>query len=45
MSIARTSLRIVALAGVTISLIGCDSIREAAGIAMWKKDFLSRMAD
>ena len=31
MSIARASLRIVALAGVAVSLIGCDSIREAAG--------------
>jgi len=31
MSIVRASLRIVALAGVAVSLIGCDSIREAAG--------------
>jgi hypothetical protein len=32
MSNARTTLRIFALAGVAVSLIGCDSVREAAGI-------------
>ena len=32
MSIARATLRMFALAGVAVSLIGCDSIREAAGV-------------
>src|SRR5215467_12422137 len=32
MSIGRAGLRLVALAGVAVSLIGCDSIREAAGV-------------
>jgi len=32
MSVARVSLRMVALAGVAVSLIGCDSFREAAGV-------------
>ena len=32
MSIARAGLRMVALVGVAVSLIGCESVREAAGI-------------
>jgi len=32
MSVARATLRIFALAGVAVSLIGCDTIREAAGV-------------
>jgi hypothetical protein len=32
MTVARATLRIFALAGVAVSLIGCDSIREAAGV-------------
>lgn len=32
MRIARTTLRIVALAGVAVSLIGCEAVREAAGV-------------
>src|SRR5579871_6519212 len=32
MSRARTTLRIVALAGVAVSLIGCEAVREAAGV-------------
>jgi len=32
MSIARATLRLFALAGVSVSLIGCESIREAAGV-------------
>ena len=32
MTIARATLRMFALAGVAVSLIGCDSIREAAGV-------------
>ena len=32
MSIGRVTLRTLALAGVTLSLVGCDSIREAAGV-------------
>ena len=32
MNIARAPLRILALAGVALSLIGCESMREAAGV-------------
>jgi hypothetical protein len=32
MSTGRDTLRMFALAGVAVSLIGCDSIREAAGV-------------
>ncbi|HEX3431828.1 MAG TPA: DUF3035 domain-containing protein [Rhizomicrobium sp.] len=32
MSVARATLRMFALAGVAVSLIGCDTVREAAGV-------------
>lgn len=32
MRIALASLRIIALAGVAVSLIGCEAVREAAGV-------------
>jgi hypothetical protein len=32
MNTARTALRIFALAGVALSLIGCETVREAAGV-------------
>lgn len=38
MSVARVSLRMVALAGMAVSLIGCDSFREAAGVVKQPPD-------
>ena len=38
MSIARASRRMVVLAGVGVSLIGCDTVREAAGIVKQPPD-------
>ena len=32
MSTGRATLRMFALVGAAVSLIGCDSIREAAGV-------------
>src|SRR5579871_812787 len=32
MSVVRATLRLLALAGIAVSLVGCDTIREAAGV-------------